>query len=135
MPESKNDDGFLFRGLGWLPVSLGAIVIALGTIYVLNEWRFGGAIFAWSLMWGLMLVGVGLAFMSPGRLAMALGGLVACVASAYLVFRWEKHVALTGWAEWIYPADALGGAAALIALAAFIRSRLRSSSRSADRVE
>lgn len=118
-----DDSRYLLRGVGCLPTSLGALVIALGAFYALMEWRYGGAVLAWGLMWGLMLVGLGLAVMSTGRRWMAFLAIAACAASAYLVFRWEKNIApLEEWSSWLYPADSIGVALGLaLIIASFWR--------------
>jgi peptidoglycan/LPS O-acetylase OafA/YrhL len=94
--------------LGCIPTVLGAGVVLLGSAYALAEWRYGGAVLIWSLMWGLMLVGLGMAVMATGRRWMASLGVAACSISALLVFAWERTHSLESWPFWIYPGDAIG---------------------------
>ncbi len=124
----NEDARFLLRGLGCLPAVLGAIVVGLGAFYAAMEWRYGGAVLVWSLMWGLMLSGVGLVVMSTGRRWMAVVGLAACAGSAQLVHSWEKYAELEkGWSEAIYSGDALGGVIGLGAIATSFWRRKRGS--------
>lgn len=121
-----NDDvRSLLRGLGCLPAVLGAIVMGLGAFYAAMQWRYGGAILVWSLMWGLMLSGVGLALMSTGRRWMAACATVACGVSALLVYLWKRDASLDGWSKWIYSGDAFGGVIGIVAIISSFWKRSR----------
>ncbi len=118
-----NDDSrSVLRTLGCIPTGLGATLVLLGSAYALAEWRYGGAVLIWSLMWGAMLVGLGMAVMATGRRWMASLGVAACSVSALLVFAWEREHSLDGWPFWIYPGDALG---MLLGLAVIVSSTWR----------
>jgi hypothetical protein len=113
---ADDDWSFLWRTLGWFPAGLGSALILLGAFYASQQWRYGGAVLFWSLMWGLMLLGLGLAIMATGRRWMAIVSVVACCASALLVFLWERDASLGNWSFWLYPGDALGVLLAVIVL-------------------
>jgi hypothetical protein len=122
-----DDWSFLWRALGWLPTGLGSVLILLGAFYYSQEWRYAGAILIWSLMWGLMLVGLGLPIMATGRRWMAIAGIVLSSASALLAFRWDRYTSIDDWLLWLYPGDALGVLLAVIALWRARRRALRAS--------
>ena len=75
--------------LGCIPFSLGLLIVALGGLYFLNEYRFAGEVLGWTLMWGLMGVGVGLALMGTTNRALAVAGVLLCSASLALVMTWH----------------------------------------------
>jgi hypothetical protein len=113
----SDDTRFWLRTLGFFPTGVGAVVLLLGFVYALNQWRYGGAVLSWALMWGLMLVGVGVVLQTIGRRWLTALGMVACGASALLVFLWERQASL-GWAHEVYAGDVLGLAVGALALRA-----------------
>jgi hypothetical protein len=86
--------------LGLIALTLGTLLMALGGLYLLLEFRYGGAIFYWSLMWGLMLAGVGLALMGTQRRWLAVAGALTCVVSVAMTAYWH-HFALLD-ASWLW---------------------------------
>jgi hypothetical protein len=108
MKSSDDDWSFLFRGLGCLPTVLGGAILLAGAGYASAEWRYSGAVLLWSLMWGLMFLGVGCAVMATGRRWLSALAIAACALSAALVFTWELEHSLDPWPWWLYPGDALG---------------------------
>ena len=127
----NEDLRFLVRFAGWIPTAVGAVVVSLGTLYASMGWRFGGAFRAWSWMWGFMLAGLGLIIMSTGRRWMAWGGVLLCGTSGWLVFWWERHIgALESWWRFVYGADALGIAFAVVAIAFWTWRRVSAHRRS-----
>lgn len=70
--------------LGAIPLALGTLLMALGGLYLFLDYRFGGAVFYWSLMWGLMAAGLGLALLGTRRRWVAVAGIVACLISTAL---------------------------------------------------
>jgi hypothetical protein len=80
--------------LGAIPLALGTLLMALGGLYAFLDYRFGGAIFYWSLMWGLMAAGVGLSLMGTERRWFAIVGTVACSSSAALTVYWHRQASL-----------------------------------------
>jgi peptidoglycan/LPS O-acetylase OafA/YrhL len=88
------------RGTGAVLVTLGALVIGVGALYMLEEYAFGGAIFIWALMLGLTVAGVGVVVMRRSRLASFIGALV-CATSLGLIVLWEIQVgSLEAW-RWV----------------------------------
>jgi|EndMetStandDraft_4_1072995.scaffolds.fasta_scaffold328536_2 hypothetical protein len=85
---------------GAIAVAIGALLMALGGLYLLAEYRFGGAVFYWSLMWGLMIAGIGLALMGTQRRWLAIAGVLACVVSAALTVYWHQLAILD--ASWLW---------------------------------
>jgi hypothetical protein len=116
MSSSDDDWSFLFRALGCLPTTLGGALVLAGAGYAFAEWRYAGVVLLWSLMWGLMFVGVGCAVMATGRRWMSALAVVACAISAGLVYTWELEQSLEPWPLWLYPADALGIMVACVSL-------------------
>jgi type VI protein secretion system component VasK len=55
------------EAVGGIPFVLGLLVVALGFLWQLFGYMFGGAVFVWSLMWGLMSIGLGLVLMGTSR--------------------------------------------------------------------
>lgn len=86
--------------LGLIFLSLGTLLMALGGLYLLLDWRYGGAIFYWSLMWGLMAVGLGLALMGARRRWRAVAGAFTCLISVAMTAYWH-HFALLD-ASWLW---------------------------------
>jgi hypothetical protein len=86
--------------LGGISLALGVVLMALGSLYWLAEYRFGGAVFYWSLMWGMMAVGIGLALMGTRRRWLAIAGVLACVVSAALTVYWQQLAILD--ASWLW---------------------------------
>jgi hypothetical protein len=107
-PLASDDAQFVLRTLGCMPTLLGGVVVGFGGAYAVTEWRYWWAVLIWSLMWGLMLVGVGLVIMATGRRWLAALGALACTVSASLVFAWERTHSLGSWSLWIYPPDVFG---------------------------
>ena len=86
--------------LGAIPLALGTLLIALGGLYVLLDQMYGGAVFYWSLIWGLMAAGFGLALMGTRRRWVAVVGIVTCLVSAALTIHW--HLQSTLDASWLW---------------------------------
>ena len=87
--------------LGAIPLVLGALLIALGGLYVLLDQMYGGAVFYWSLMWGLMAAGFGLALMGTRRRWVAVAGILTCLVSVALTKYWQQFATLND--SWLWP--------------------------------
>ena len=119
MPANDDDWGSVLRAVGWLPTVLGVGLALLGSFYALSGWRYGGAVLIWSLMWGVMLAGLGTVMMATGRVWLVVLGVVACALSALLTLLWEREAILdTSWRVGIYGGDAMGVTAGLISIVA-----------------
>lgn len=86
--------------LGKIALALGTLLMALGGLYLLLEYRYGGAIFYWSLMWGLMTAGLGLALMGTRRRWLAVAGTLTCLVSVAMTVYWHRHATLG--AAWLW---------------------------------
>jgi hypothetical protein len=104
--------------LGAIPLALGTLLMALGALYVLLDYRFGGAVFYWSLMWGLMAAGLGLALIGTERRWVAVVGIVTCLFSAALTTYWHRQASLDDSWLWLIgtgcAAGILYGSAAVV---------------------
>jgi hypothetical protein len=86
--------------LGAIPLALGTLLIALGGLYVLLDQMYGGAVFYWSLMWGLMAAGFGLALMGTQRRWVAVAGILTCLVSVGLTAYWHQFASLND--SWLW---------------------------------
>ena len=79
------------EGLGCIPFALGLLVVTLGFLWQHGGNRFG-EVFACSLMWGLMGMGVGLVLMGTSRRAVAVAGVLASGLSLVITATWYIRV-------------------------------------------
>lgn len=80
------------EALGCIPFAFGLLVLTLGFLWQLFGYRFGGAVFAWSLMLGLMGVGVGLVLMGTSRRVLAVAGVLASGLSLLITATWHIRI-------------------------------------------
>jgi hypothetical protein len=99
------------RAIGIATVALGTLLMAAGLAYALERLVFGGAIFAWTLMCGSMMVGVGALAANHRSLVVATGGTLACSLSLLLIYEWQTSVGDLELWLWLWGGPAACGAA------------------------
>jgi hypothetical protein len=97
------------RAAGIGLIGMGVLGIGAGTLYRLEEYAFGGAIFWWVVMAGLVAVGLGLVILGRRRPAVSTFGAVTCALSLVLLVRWEIHVGHLGAWLWLCGIPGLAG--------------------------
>ncbi len=112
------------EALGGIPFALGLLVVCLGLLWQIFGYMFGGAVFVWSLMWGLMGMGVGLVLMGTSRRALAVAGVLASGLSLALTATWHLRISplLNEWLWFIGVPNCL---AITYGIAAFVTTTVR----------
>ena len=119
---------FFIRALGFIPLALGLLVVALGCLYEYLDYRFGGAIRIWSFMWGLSGIGVGLVMCGTSKRRFAFAGVLSCALSFWLIAYW--HFRVSPAADWFWRLtvlNALGACYGAVAIVVKTVSKLRGS--------
>ena len=112
------------EALGCIPFALGLLVVALGFLWQLFGYRFGGAVFAWSLMLGLMGVGVGLVLMGTSRRAVAVAGVLASGLSLVITATWHIRISPLN-DEWLWCIGVPNCLAVPYGITAFVKTTVR----------
>jgi hypothetical protein len=71
--------------VGTLLVIAGVLAVAVGVAYWLPGWRYGGMVLYVGLMFGMMMLGLGLMLIWPDQRLVCLAGTICSMASGVLV--------------------------------------------------
>lgn len=109
------------QALGCLPFALGVLLLAAGSLYLYEGYRFGFAICFPLFVWGLAGIGVGLVMFGTIARRWAVPGVLTCMLSlALTAYLWPYDK------EWIWGfvvPNVLGIVYGLVAIVAKTRSR------------